>query len=301
MSNQPNSITVGLSSETGTLKTVVMCLANPMSFLRDMKFGGFDTALLHQLSHNRFAPYDYKRVRQQQEAFMAVIKANGAKVLLATSVTYCMTQHYTRDIGFAIGDVFFFANPKRPYRQRELDGLRGIFPRFTKTARLESGSIEGGDVLVDGQTVIVGLGEETSREGVASLQRKLDELNLNRKVVILEFSHRGVIHLDTKFNIPTPGIGLIHPKSFQPSSLKWLESHYHLLEATDKETARMEINTFALSPKKVVMRETSLRLAALLESTGVEPILIDYSEVTKLPGSFRCTTLPIERADDTRR
>lgn len=290
-----NVIMVSIPSETATLKKVVMCLANPAS-IYGLRFGGIDVAFLYQLWHNKFAFYDYKRVREQQKAFMEVMKANGIEVLLANPVPYYVTQHYTRDIGFAIDDTFFCANPRRYYRQRELEGLRNFLPRFSKVVRLESGMIEGGDVIVDDRYIIVGLGEETNKEGIDCLRRKFEELRIDREIVTIEFTHRGIIHLDTKFNIPVKGIGFVHPKSFKPESLKWLESHFDLIEATDEETANLEINTLALSPQKVVMRQRSHRLASLLEPKGIEPILIDYSEVTKLPGSFRCTTLPIERA-----
>jgi N-dimethylarginine dimethylaminohydrolase len=149
--------------------------------------------------------------------------------------------------------------------------------------------------MIDEKYVIVGLGEETSKEGIECLRWKLKELGIDREIVTLEFSHRGIIHLDTKFNIPAKGVGLIHPKSFTPQSLKWLENHFDLIEASDEETKNLDINTFTLSPQKVVMSERSERLASLLEAKGVKPILVYYSEVTKLPGSFRCTTLPIER------
>jgi N-dimethylarginine dimethylaminohydrolase len=289
------TIRVSIPSETATLKKVVMCFANPVT-IASLRFGGIDTAFLYQIRHNKFAFYNYKRVRQQQEAFMEVMRANGVEVLLARQVPDCATQHYTRDVGFAIDDAYFCANPRRYYRQRELEGLRELLPRFSKVVRLESGTIEGGDVIVDDRHVIVGLGEETNKEGIACLRRALEELQIEREIVVIEFAHRGVIHLDTKFNILAKGLGLIHPKSFKPESLKWLENHFELIEATDEETANIEINTFALSPQKVVIRERSHRLASLLEPRGIEPILIDYSEVTKLPGSFRCTTLPIERA-----
>lgn len=147
---------------------------------------------------------------------------------------------------------------------------------------------------MDERYVIIGLGEETSQEGIECLQRKFEALRIEREIITIEFTYRGIIHLDTKFNIPAKGIGLIHPKSFKRESLKWLESHFELIEATNKEAANMEINTFALSPRRVVMRERSERLAALLEARGIRPTLLDYSEVTKLPGSFR-STLPIER------
>lgn len=297
--DKTNTITVNLSSETATLRTVVMCFANPMSIRATLQYGGVDAALLYQLWHNKFNFfYNHEKVRKQQQLFMEVMKANGVEVLSADQVSGCATQHYTRDIGFAIDDTFFCANPRRYYRKRELEGIESLLPRFSKVARLERGAIEGGDVIiVDEQYVIVGLGEETNKEGVDCLRRKLKELGIDREIVTMEFTHRGIIHLDTKFNIPAEGIGLIHPKSFKPESLKWLENHFDLIEATDEETANIEINTLALSPRKVVMRERSERLASLLESKGVEPILIDYSEVTKLPGSFRCTTLPIVRAE----
>ena len=289
-----NIIRINISSETAPLKKVVMCWANPVS-LYSLRFIRIDAASLYQLWYNKFAFYDEKRVRQQQAAFIEVMRADGVEVLFADPVRYCGSQHYTRDIGFAIDDTYFCANPRRPYRQREMEGLQGLLPRFSKVVHLESGTIEGGDVLVDDQHVIIGLGEETNKEGIACLRRKFKELGIEREIITIEFSHRGIIHLDTKFNIPAKGVGLIHPKSFKPESLKWLEGCFDLIEATDEETASMEINTFALSPQKVVLSDRSYRLASLLESKGIQPMMVDYSEVTKLPGSFRCTTLPIVR------
>lgn len=57
----------------------------------------------------------------------------------------------------------------------------------------------------------------------------------------------------------------------------------------------MAINTLAIGNGKVIMLETSERLAKELQRRGLTPILLDYSEVTRWPGSFRCTTLPVER------
>jgi N-dimethylarginine dimethylaminohydrolase len=291
-----NSIPVNIPSEFATLRRVVMCLANTMSVFSFLRQGGFDIAAIYQLWRNKWAIiHHYQRVRQQQRAFIEVMERNGVEVLFAEAVPGCFTQHYTRDIGFAIDDTFFCANPRRHARQRELEGLRNLLPRFSKVARLENGTIEGGNVIVDEQYIIVGLGEETSKEGIDCLRRKCRELRIDRDIITLEFAHRGIIHLDTRFNIPSRGIGLVHPKSFKTESLKWLENRFDLIVATDEETANVEINTFALSPRKLVMRERSHRLALLLESKGIETILIDFSEVTKLPGSFRCATLPIER------
>ncbi len=292
-----DQIKVNLPSDTDVLKTVVMCFANPVSVNSIFCHGGIDVPLFYQLWHNKFNPfYDYKKVCSQQQTFMDVLNSNGVQVLLANQINGCGTQHYTRDIGFAIDDTFFVANPRRDYRKREIDGIHGLLSRFSKICCIDDGVIEGGDVIVDDKYVIVGMGEETNKRGINCLKEKMRELNINREIIVLEFSHRGVIHLDTKFNIPAKGVGFIHPKSFDSKSLKWLERNFDLIEATDREMRNIEINTLSISPRKVVMQERSIRLTALLEEKGVEVVFVDYSEVLKLPGSFRCTTLPIERA-----
>jgi len=294
--DKTNIITINLPSETATLRKVVMCFAQPISYYSLLRYRAIDITFIYQFLYNKCASYyKYEKVRQQQKAFMEVLKANGVEVLLADEVPGCSEQHFVRDIGFAIDDTFFCANPRRYFRRRELEGLRNLLPRFSKVVHLESGIIEGGDVMVDEQYIIVGLSDETNSEGINCLRRKLKELRIDREIVSIEFTHRGIIHLDTKFNILSKGIGLIHSKSFKPKSLKWFENHFDLIEVTDEEMANTEINTFTLSPRKVVMRERSERLASLLESKGIESILVDYSEVTKALGSFRCTTLPVER------
>ncbi len=298
MMKQTDSVTINvhIPSETAALKKVITCLASPI-VLRSIFFnGGVDSPLIYQLWHNKFNFfYDYKKVVAQQLSFIELMKSNGIEVLSADPVHGCATQHYTRDIGFAIDNIFFCANPRRPYRKREQAGIKNILPRLSNVVSLERGSIEGGDVIVHEQYIIIGLSEETDMTGIHCLREKLEELGIEREIITIEFSHRGIIHLDTKFNIPTQDVGFIHPTSFKPASLQWLENNFDLIEATDQETRNIEINTFSLSPKKVIMQEKSKRLASLLSEKGVEPILLDYSEVTKLPGSFRCTTLPIVR------
>jgi len=291
-----DKIKINLPSEIDTLKTVVMCLANPVNISSVFTQGSIDIPLFYQLWYNRLNPFfDYKKVHIQQQVLIDILIENGVQVLFADQISGCSTQHYARDVGFAIDDVFFVASPRRNYRRRELAGIEDLLSTFTKVSYVDDGVIEGGDVIVDDKYIIVGLGEETNKKGIDCLKDKMSEENIDREIVTLGFSHRGVIHLDTKFNIPAKGVGFIHPKSFDSKSLKWLESKFDLIEATDQEMRNIEINTFSLSPTKVVMQVQSTRLAALLEKRGVEVIFVDYSEVLKLPGSFRCTTLPIER------
>ena len=288
---------MNVRSETGTLKTVVMCWANPFPLSLNLitVTSILDASVREQLRHNRWKRYRHEKVREQQQRLSDVFHDHGVSVLFLDNLPGIGTQHYTRDIGFSIDDAFFVARMATRYRASEQRALYSLLPRLSKVVQLEHGRIEGGDVLLHDDKVLVGLGEATDKEGVDALRRKLGELGSPREVITIPFAHRGVIHLDTKFNIVGKNVALFARKRFQPDTIRWFETHFDLIEATDEETSGIEINTFALGDDRLIVQEKSERLTRRIQQKGLTPIPVDYSEVTCLPGAFRCTTLPLER------
>lgn len=289
-------IHVNVRSEIDTLKTVVMCWANPWRTNFGMVTSVFNSSVRRQLRHNTWKTYSYETVRKQQQRVVQVFRDHGIGVLFVDNVSGINSQHYTRDIAFCIDDVFFVARMGTRYREPEQLALAVLLPRLSKVVRLNRGRIEGGDVMLFNDKVLVGLGEATDAEGVDELRLRLAQLGSPREVVPIPFAERGVIHLDTKFNIVGKNVALFSRKTFRPDTIRWLERHFDLIDATDDETKALEINTFAIGGGRVIMQERSERLAKLVQLRGLTPIQVDYSEVTRWPGSFRCTTLPVERA-----
>jgi N-dimethylarginine dimethylaminohydrolase len=257
-------IHVNVRSEFDRLKVVAMRWAIPhRTSWRDV-VSLLNPSVRAQMRHNAWADYRYALVRTQQQR--------------------------------VIDDVFFVGRMGTRYREPEQEPLAALAPRLSKVVRLEQGRIEGGDVMLYGDTVLVGLSEATDAAGVAELRRQLAALHSPRDVIPIPFSHRGVIHLDTKFNIVADHCALFTRGSFPPDTRRWMEQHFDLIEATDAETRGLEINTVALGGGHIVVSAQRERLATCLAQRGLTPIPVDYSEVTRWPGSFRCTTLPIERA-----
>jgi N-dimethylarginine dimethylaminohydrolase len=290
-----NMINVNVDSEIGVLKKVILCYANPYKIsLEEIRTALMPSVLL-QFYHNKFSAYNYKTVQEEQKAFIKVLEDYGVEVLLADNLKSSSCQHYTRDIGFAIDDLFVVAKMGTPIRHKEKAAIAKYTNEFPKVASITKGSIEGGDVMLHKNKVIVGLGEGTNWQGINNLQELLAVNNIDREIVPIHFSHRGIIHLDTKFNIVGENVAVINPRSFKKESLKWLENNFNLIGATDEETSEILINTFSIAPTKLIMKQGSERIGAILEKKGITPIYVKYSEVTKLPGSLRCTTCPIER------
>jgi N-dimethylarginine dimethylaminohydrolase len=286
---------VNVDSEIGALKKVILCYANPYKISFEEIRTGLLPSVLLQFFYNKFSPYNYKIVQAEQQAFIKLLETHGVEVLLADNLESSSCQHYTRDIGFAIDDVFVVAKMGTPIRHKEKYAILKYTNQFSKVASITKGRIEGGDVMLHKNKVLVGLGEATNLEGIDNLKEILAANQINREVIPIHFSHRGIIHLDTKFNIVGENVAIISPKSFEKKSLRWFENHFDLIEATPAETRGICVNTFSISPTKVVMKQGSERLGKIISDKGITPIFVKYNEVTKLPGSLRCTTCPIER------
>lgn len=231
---------------------------------------------------------------KQHAQLVALLKQHGVVVHWVAPAD-SLIQLYTRDMGFVVDDVFFLARPASPIRQREQAGLANLLPRLSNVRELERGHIEGGDVLVTEDDVLVGIGDSTDVEGFEAFHTALRAEGIDRRVVAIEFAHSGVVHLDAHFTLAGPGIGLYNPKAFTPEIRSYLESRFDLIEVDEDGVRRLSVNTVALGPDKLILQASDDRIVTEIAARGITPILIDYSEITRFPGGLHCSTLPLVR------
>ncbi|WP_327740500.1 arginine deiminase family protein (plasmid) [Streptomyces nojiriensis] len=283
-----------VATEYGTLRRVAVRHAG--DFTRPLTGPDLNPVLARQQATSTWAPYDPATVRAQQDQLIALLRERGTDVVLLPAAPGCSAQHYPRDIAFAVDHVLFRARLNSTHRLPEADALTdpalGVQP-----ADLARGTIEGGDVLLpDTGRVLVGLSEETSPEGVAALQEALTRHGVDREVVPVHFAAKGIVHLDDHLAVVAPGTALIHREAFTADQNRWFNSYFDdLIPVTDAEARAVQVNILSIAPTTVVVAAGSIRIATALAARGLEVLTVDYSEVTRIPGSLRCTTLPLLR------
>lgn len=287
-------LTPHATSEYGVLQRVAMRYAG--DFTRDLAGPGVHPVLARQMTTSAWTQYEAPAVRAQQDTLISLLRARGTEVVLLEDAPGCSAQHYPRDLAFVIDDVFFLARLNSEHRLPEADALAGLTTGMPKVAPLAVGTIEGGDVMLHDRAVLVGLSEETSPAGVDALQNALEKFDINREVVPVHFATSGIVHLDDHFNIVAPGTALIHRSVFTPAQLRWFADRFDLIDVHDDEARAVQINVLAIAPGTAVVAAGSDRIAGQLTARGIEILTVDYSEVTRIPGSLRCTTLPLNRA-----
>ncbi|WP_127841994.1 dimethylarginine dimethylaminohydrolase family protein [Actinomyces wuliandei] len=247
------------------------------------------------LSNNTVSIPDHDIAQREHEQFVSTLREAGVTVHTLDALKDVSVQLYPRDIAFAVDDVLFLARSVDPVRRREQRALYPLLAEVSRVVPLDDGYIEGGDVIVTDDVVLVGLSEATDLKGVGSLRRAFARAGIDREIVPIEFSHRGVVHLDTKLTLVGPGLGYVYSPALAPRSRDKVAELLNLIEATEEEMLALMVNTVALAPDRVIIDERATRLGRKLASHGITPVPLKFTEVTRFPGGFRCATLPLVR------
>lgn len=250
---------------------------------------------------------------------------------------------FTRDATCAIGSAMTLSPMATQARRRETTHLQAIVrwhPRFVGTPvllgdpdrRWDQATLEGGDVLVvDEDTVLVGLSGRTSPQGVEMLAEALFRSDRARLVVAVEIpDRRAFMHLDTVVSFADRDLVAYHPPVVDSArvwrisassgsghpTLSVREGGPLLDELSrargapvrgiptggDHLSAQREqwndgLNLLAISPGVVVAYERNTETNRALREAGVEVLEIPGSELGRGRGGARCMTCPLARDD----
>lgn len=235
---------------------------------------------------------DKEKAVSQHNAFLKALQQQGVTTELLSPSQEYPEQVFTRDIGFTLGDHVFISEMAADIRQGEETELQKWLARQgIASERLEGHRVEGGDVMIDGSHLYVGISSRTSADTIEHFRKALPHL----EVIPVSFNEK-YLHLDCVFNILSPTEALIFPEALDDETVKMLGERYELIPVSAEEQFRLGTNVLSIGNRRVFSQPQNTSVNEQLRKRGFEVLEVDFSEIIKSGGAFRCCTMPIERS-----
>ncbi|WP_093270864.1 dimethylarginine dimethylaminohydrolase family protein [Psychrobacillus sp. OK032] len=227
----------------------------------------------------------------QHRMFEQTLRNAGVEVIKLRPSKDHPEQVFTRDIGFTLGNRLFISEMANPIRQGEEKVLaHWMNEHDIPYKKLSTDSIEGGDVIVDGHRVFIGISNRTCLNSVQALQKELPDF----EIIPIPFNPK-YLHLDCVFNILSSKDALIYPDALDPKIVDRLSSIYYLIEVSESEQFSMGTNVLSIGSNRVFSLPINHDVNHQLRQRGYQVLEVDFSEIIKSGGSFRCCSMPIVR------
>jgi N-dimethylarginine dimethylaminohydrolase len=272
-------------SEYDTLKRVILCQPQYMT-IRDV--------INETQKKFKDEGIHIERALEQHENFVKTLRDYDIETILLPYHKKYPEQVFTRDIGFTLGQTVFVADMASKVRQGEENVLRQwLEDEGFSYYNIVGDHIEGGDVIIDRDTIYIGLSDRTNQKAVDHLKQLLTSFDVKG----IPFTET-YLHLDCVFNIVSPDLALIFPEALTKEDIELFSSRYELIEVSKEEQFTLGTNVLSIGNKRILSLPVNKEVNKQLRERGFEVIEVDITEIIKSGGSFRCCTLPILRSSD---
>jgi len=225
---------------------------------------------------------DYEKALRQHDAYIAALKKCGLEVTVLPAMEDFPDSCFMEDVAVCTRKFAVVTNPGAQTRAGEAAGVAALLGGFFKDLdRIDApGTLEGGDVMMVGDTFYIGLSERTNAEGARQLIAALEKRGFQGKnVTMKDFLHlkTGIVYLEDSTFLAA-GEFLLSPEF---ASFKKIP-----IDADEAYSANcIRVNDYVIVPADFPKTEAKIRAA------GFKVILVDTSEYRKLDGGLSCLSL----------
>lgn len=234
-----------------------------------------------KLSFHARQPIDVAKAIAQHKAYQNCLGKLGVRIVSLPAEPELPDAVFVEDAAVITDEVAIISRMGAPSRRPEGNTLMDTLSHYRSIKFLvEPAALDGGDVLVVGRCVFVGLSQRTNREGFAQLRDILRPYDYEVHPVEV----RGCLHLKSACSYIGNNTVLVNRSWIDAEQL----CRFELIDVPDEEPAGAN----ALLVKGVVIIPGSFpKTRTLLERCGFRVRTIDLSELQKAEAGVTCTSL----------
>ncbi len=224
-----------------------------------------------------------------------------------------VNQIFTRDIVFVIDEKLIIPNiiDDRKHEITAIDNILKLIDNSNKIIMPKDARVEGGDVILSNKYIFVGFSESedfnkykvarTNRQGLNFIKKTFpDKEVLGFELVKSDENPRiNALHLDCCFQPIGNNMAILCKEGFKnEEDVSFLINYFgekNIIFIDSEEMYNMNSNVFSISNNIIVSEKKFSRLNVLLKKYGFIVEEISFSEIGKMSGLLRCSTMPLLR------
>lgn len=229
------------------------------------------------------APIDVALAQRQHAAYVAALRGLGLTVRELPAEAAYPDGCFVEDMAVVAVGRALIARSGAPSRRGEAPSvaaaLAGAGLEVTEMAA--PATLDGGDVLRVGRTLLVGRSERTNAAGVEALRGAFEPLGFAVRAVAVP----AALHLKCYLSSPRPGLLLAARGRVAPA---WLEGLGEVAWLPEEEAYAANVVGVG---ERVLVAAGHPQTQAALGSLGLEPVPLEVSEIAKADGSLTCLSV----------
>ena len=226
----------------------------------------------------------YEKALAQHEKYIEALKKCGVEVTVLEADERYPDSCFVEDPALITRKCAIITNPGAASRNGEKDEIIGAVRKFFPEDKIEyikdPGTLEGGDVMMVGDTFYVGLSARTNAEGIRQLGEILNKYGLEFVQVPLE----KVLHLKTGVNYLENNNMLVSGEFIDKPEF----AKYNKIVIPEEEA--YAANCIWVNGTVIVPEGYPAVLKAV-QDAGYETLVVDTSEFRKIDGGLSCLSL----------
>jgi dimethylargininase len=237
-----------------------------------------------ELTHLARTPIDLDAARAQHAAYERALADAGYRVERLPASDDLPDSVFIEDIAVVVDELAVITNPGAAARRREIPAVADALRRYRTLVAIEApGTLDGGDVLIVGRRVFVGISSRTNRDGVAQLRTALAP----HGYTIDEVTVSGCLHLKSAVTAAADNVIVVNPAWIPRNAFAGFER----IDIDPREP--MAANVVRLADR-LVAAAAFPRTAERLAARGHRVVTVDASELAKAEGAVTCCSVLID-------
>lgn len=220
--------------------------------------------------------------RDQHASYVHALESLGVAVTVLPADESLPDCPFVEDMAVVAGGVAFVTFPGAPSRRDERRAVRAALAAHLPVVGMEGpATLDGGDVLKVGSTLVVGRSGRTDAGGVAALRQTFEPLGYT----VIDVAVGDALHLKTQVSAPRADLVVMSPG--------WLDPHVLPPDASVlvvPEAEKLGANVVGIG-ESVLVAEGFPETEKLLRGKGLEVVTVDVSEFGRADGSVSCLCL----------